>query len=380
MKVPSTAVSADTRHVVGTMTGTSIDGDLDAALVSITGRGLDMRARLVRGRSTPLGALADDLRRAASGTPLAAAEFARIAREFGDAHANAIDALCTEVGIRPDLSVLHGQTIFHAPPLSWQLIDPWPVVTRVGCRVRYDLRNANLASGGQGAPITPLADFVLFADDIRPKSILNLGGFANATMLPPRRDGVGAIAGLDLCPCNHLLDRVARTRLARPFDDHGRAARSGTPNASLVDRIASALLASTRGAPRAPQRSLGTGDEALESVDATANLSPADACATVVEALASALAQRLREVGHGAGVPIIVAGGSARHAVLRERLAIRTESPVETSETHASIPVESREAAGMAVLGALADDGVRYTLPQVVGALSHALDSALVTP
>ena len=176
--------------MVGTMTGTSIDGDLDAAVVSIHGHGLEMRAPLVLGRSFPLGTVADDLRRIAAQGAMNAREFASIAHAFGECHAHAVESLCDEAGVKPDLAVLHGQTVFHAPPLSWQLIDPWPVAARLGCAVRYDLRGANIASGGQGAPITPLADFILFADEAMPKTILNLGGFANATLLPPRARGL----------------------------------------------------------------------------------------------------------------------------------------------------------------------------------------------
>lgn len=365
------------RFVVGTMTGTSIDGDLDAAVVSIHGHGLEMRAPLVLGRSFPLGTVADDLRRIAAQGAMNAREFASIAHAFGECHAHAVESLCDEAGVKPDLAVLHGQTVFHAPPLSWQLIDPWPVAARLGCAVRYDLRGANIASGGQGAPITPLADFILFADEAMPKTILNLGGFANATLLPPRASGTDGIRGFDACACNHLLDRVARTRLGRPFDEDGRRAAHGTPDPALAAAIAESIAPSVRSA--ANTRSLGTGDEAASAVDLTADLSPQDACATVTEGLALALAARLLAAGHEVGSTIVVAGGSARHRLLRERLAQHASSPVETSEEHTGIPVAMREAACMAVLGALADDGLRFTLPQVTGATSRTLDSARIS-
>lgn len=377
MTPPAGAAEPTPRFVVGTMTGTSIDGDLDAALVSVHGHGLAMRAPLVLGRSFPLGAVADDLRRIAAQEAMHAREFARISHAFGECHAHAVESLCREAGVRPDLVVLHGQTVFHAPPLSWQLIDPWPVAARLGCAVRYDLRGANIASGGQGAPITPLADFVLFADEAVPKTILNLGGFANATLLPPRASGPHGIRGFDVSACNHLLDRVARTRLGRPFDEDGRAAARGTPDLATATAIAEILAPSED--PHGRSRSLGTGDEAVGAVGLTADLEAADACATVTEGLALALAARLLAAGHEAGSTIVVAGGSARHRALRERLAQHASSPVETSEEHTGIPVAMREAAGMAVLGALADDGMRFTLPQVTGAVSRTLDSARIS-
>lgn len=365
------------RFVVGTMTGTSIDGDIDVALVSVHGRGLAMQAPLVLGRSFPLGPIADDLRRVAAQAPMNAAELARVAHAFGESHALAIAALCREAGVQPDLAVLHGQTVFHAPPLSWQLIDPWPVAVLLGCAVRYDLRGANIASGGQGAPITPLADFILFADAAKPKTILNLGGFANATLLPPREAGPERIRGLDLCACNHVLDRVAHTRLGRAFDEDGRAAAKGTPDLDIAREIAERLGADAAAQALRP-RSLGTGDEAASLVERTADLEPSAACATVVEGLALALAARLIGAGHGIGGTIVVAGGSARHRLLRERLAEHASSKVETSDEHTGLPVAMREAAGMAVLGAMAEDGIPFSLPQVTGAASRALDSARI--
>jgi len=363
------------RLVLGTMTGTSIDGDLDVALVEIHGRGLSMRARFVDGLSRPLGPLADDLRRIARQEPLSAGEFARIARAFGEAHADALEALCRSTRLRPDLAVLHGQTVFHAPPHTWQLIDPWPVATRLRCRVRYDLRGANVASGGQGAPITPLADVVLFGCG-EGLIVLNLGGFINATYVPPRGSDVGEVRGFDVCACNHLLDRVARARLGTAFDPDGSAAHSGIGDAAIARKISHAIAPPEGfGAPR---RSLGTGDEAARLVDLTSGLEARDACRTVVDAIADATARVLAaEIPGKAGV-ILAAGGSARNAALMRALAWKTGCVVRSTEDSDGVPVQMREPAEIAILGALADDGVRYALPQVTGAASLAPDSAVI--
>lgn len=368
------------RFIVGTMTGTSIDGDIDAAIVSVHGHGLSLRAPVVACGSFALGPVADDLRRVANQQPMTAGELARIAHEFGVRHAEALAELCDSANVRPDLVVLHGQTVFHAPPFSWQLINPWPVAHRLRCAVRFDLRGANIAAGGQGAPITPLADFILFGHDTAPTTVLNLGGFANASLIQPRREGPRAVRGFDLCPCNHLLDRVARTRLGRPFDEDGRAASHGIVDASISAEIAARLrtVSSARDANRGP-RSLGTGDEGVRAVDLSAELSPSDACATVVDALARVLGECLLAAGHTRGDAIVIAGGSARHRTLRESLAFHSGCPVETSEEHSGVPVAMREAVAMAVLGALADDGVPYTLPDVTGAESCAIDSARIS-
>ena len=368
------------RFVAGTMTGTSIDGDLDAALIEVIGSGLAMRARFVVGHSHALGDLATDLRRIAAQELLAASDIAQIARAFGEAHADALAELSAIAGIEPDLTVLHGQTVFHAPPLTWQLLDPWPVATRLHCRVRYDLRGANVSSGGQGAPITPLADFVLFGGT-EDTIVMNLGGFINATLVPARTRGVDAIRGFDVCACNHLLDSVARSRLGAAFDHNGEAALRGVVDESLSRQISEAIAPAEAKGERGAQtsrRSLGTGDEAARLVDLTKALSPSDACRTVVDAIADAA---LRVIAFDASVRptrILLAGGSARNRALRAAIALRTDVSVQTTAESHAIPVHMREAAEIAILGALADDGVCFTLPQVTGAASRAIDSALI--
>src|SRR5690349_11659226 len=138
------------RRVVGCMTGTSIDA-LDASLVEIDGHGLAMRAKPVRNLTRDLGDLAPRLRALAEQQPMTAGQIAAIARDFALLHASAILELLA--GEKADLICVHGQTVFHQPPLSWQLMQPAPIAQAVGCPVVYDLRQADLAAGGQGAPI-----------------------------------------------------------------------------------------------------------------------------------------------------------------------------------------------------------------------------------
>ncbi|MGH7290698.1 MAG: anhydro-N-acetylmuramic acid kinase, partial [Myxococcota bacterium] len=172
------------RNVIGVMTGTSIDG-IDIALTRIEGRGLDMRATLAWHVSQGLGELGPQLRQAADQQPMTAGQFARLAWDFGLLHADAIDASRKKhTSSPPDLIVAHGQTVFHQPPISWQILNPAPIAARFDCPVISDLRQADLAAGGQGAPITPLADWVLFRHEKHRRAIVNLGGFCNVTVLP----------------------------------------------------------------------------------------------------------------------------------------------------------------------------------------------------
>lgn len=382
------------RLVIGAMTGTSIDG-IDLALVEISGRGLDMRAKFLRGRSASLGGLAPRLREAAAQVPRPAAFFAELALELGRVHAEEARALAG--GETIDLAVLHGQTIHHAPPVSWQLMNPFPVAAALGCEVMSDLRQADLAAGGQGAPITPLADWILFGGEV-PRVILNLGGFSNATVLPAhaRRgakagsstDGesgaaagphaIDAIRGADLCVCNQLLDRAAAIVLGQPFDRDGAAAQAGRESPSLRAELEQLL-----DAQRLAGRSLGTGDEAFAWVARAAReLASNDLLRTAVAAIGAVIGHGVRALADGSRgrAEVIAAGGGARNLALCRSIAASLGRPLTTTGS-LGVPIQMREAAAMAVLGALACDGVPISLRAVTGrSLPRCLDGLRCRP
>lgn len=342
------------RLAVGTMTGTSLDA-LDASLVRLEGSGMEIRASLERHVTADLGGLRPRLRAACDGTAMAARDFASLAMEFGRLHADVVAGLVRESTV--DLVALHGQTVFHGPPVSWQLVNPWPVAHRLRCPVVSDLRGSDLACGGQGAPITPLADWILFRD-ARPTAVVNLGGFCNITWLPAASEGPAGIRGADICPCNHLLDAAARRALGRPFDANGAAASSGTVREDRSVDLKRALEAAA-----GARRSLGNGDEAVAVLEAMADLPAADLLATVCRLVG----QRIGTAAVSAGPRprVVLAGGGSRNAALRGAIAGSAEGGEVLNSAALGVPAEARESMEMAILGALAWDGIAVTLPAV---------------
>lgn len=344
------------RRALGTMTGTSADG-IDVAVVRIEGEGLSMRAAYEGGWSTPLGAQGARVRELAGGALVSAGAMAELAHELALAHAELIATARAEVG-NLDLCAVHGQTVFHRPPVSWQLVNPWPIARAAGCPTVFDLRGADLSAGGQGAPITPIADWVLFRDAARTRAIVNLGGFCNITVVPA--GGAGSLAGVigfDVCVCNQLLDAVAREALGVPFDDGGVAALGGTADARACGDLRRVLLAQ-----RSAGRSLGTGDEAFAWIGTWKNrVSPADLAASAAEAIGAVIAEAASDAQE-----VVVAGGGTRHAGVVGAIARGVGHRPKTT-WDLGVPAEYREAAEMAVLGALCADGVPITLPRVTG-------------
>ena len=338
------------------MTGTSLDG-LDVAAVAIEGTGLQMQAELLEHRHVPLGACGVRLRALCEQAPHRAADIAALAHELGTLHAETIEPLISALPRPVDLVAVHGQTVFHAPPLSWALIDPAPLLAVLDAHLVTDLRTLDLARGGQGAPITPLADWILFRGP-RPRTIVNLGGFCNGTHLPDETGTPDAIRGADVCACNHLLDAGARRWLDRAFDEDGAVALSTTPEEAWIPTIVERLEVRSESV----NRSLGTGDEGVDLIAALDALpTAAKRLSTLAAGIAEVIARAIPATNE-----VLLFGGGAHHQGVRRELA-RRRGGAPTSLGAAGIGVEAREAAAMGVLGALAFDGVDITLPAVTG-------------
>jgi len=309
-----------------------------------------------------LGPLADDLRRIAAGEPLSAAAMAAAAGALGELIAAVVVELLPEHDTITCIAV-HGQTVHHAPPTTWQLLDPAPIVAATGISVVTGQRLGDLACGGQGAPITPLADWVLYRTD-EPRLVLNLGGFANATALPGSNGGIDAIGGADLCPCNHLLDTFARDRLNAAFDMDGQRATQGT-----ADQTAATIFGDTLYKRVSNCGAMGEMDMHVDLLEILEPLSTSNAAATLTLALSRVIGERCAALGEGA---IVIAGGSAKHAPLVAAIEAASNRAV------SALPnADSREGAALAVLALLELDGVPCTLPAVTGRSSESVPGSL---
>lgn len=341
----------ESRLVFGAMTGTSLDG-LDLAAVLIEQRGLAMRAEIIANRSCALDGAAD-LRRLAAGEPFTAQAIARMAHNLGTTHAREIASFSRELQRSPDLLAVHGQTIYHAEGLNWTLLDLAPLMTSVDCPIFSQPRLHDMATLGTGAPITPLADWVLLRGD-RARVVVNLGGFCNATILPANC-APNDVRAFDVCACNQLLDEASRRWLNEPFDRDGAAGVRGAIDAERASAITNKLATQTN---HAAAKSLGTGDEhfsLLTSLEALPNVD--DRIATLVASIGAAIRARIADHGNAEW---LLFGGGAHNLGLRRALEV---DAIGTS----TLACDVREAAAMAVLGALAFDGVSITLDAVTG-------------
>ena len=372
-------------RVLGLMSGTSADG-VDAVLAHFTGQPQRPRWTLEAHHFSPYPAeLQRRLIHVGQGEPVPAAELLELAEAVTEHQALAARA-CDPAG-RAQLVGCHGQTLWHRPPqpgrrgASWQLLQGPLLAELLGRPVVFDFRSADLALGGQGAPLVPPADQALLGRCGGWRAVLNLGGIANLTLIPPATGPQRhqPVRGWDCGPANTLLDLATRHfsagRLA--YDAGGAWARQGRCDEALIQHWLREPYFQTP-----PPKS--TGRELFGQADLERRLGelgprdPADALATLTGFSAAVVAH---ELNHGPQpVELLVAGGGCRNALLMEQLRLLCRGLILRPLAELGIGDAEREALAFALLAWWHVRGYRGSLPSVTGARRAAVLGLLAKP
>jgi anhydro-N-acetylmuramic acid kinase len=355
--------------VIGLMSGTSMDGiDVAAADLHLDGGVLTL---------TPLGdatvPYSPGLRSALAGAlppaPVTAGELCRLDTIVGQEFA----AAATRLGIEPELVVSHGQTLFHwvEDGHVWgtlQIGNPAWIAEATGAPVLSDLRSADVAAGGQGAPLVGLFDVLLLGPVGEVRAALNLGGIANLTVVSPDNPPVAFDAG----PANALID-AAVERLSGGSEGCDTAGRRAARGRVDIDLLAALLDDPYYELP--PPKTTGKERFHLAYLDAALDRLPAppgsdDLCATLTAHVAEVVAAACRR--HGVKQVVASGGGTANPALMRA-LADRLAPVALGTVDGLGIPSGAKEAYAFAVLGYLSVHGLSGTLPSLTGARHPAV-------
>lgn len=349
-------------HVIGLMSGTSMDG-IDVALIETDGERTisfgpqasfpydDADRAMLRDALADATALMD--RDARPGT-LGQAEAMVTER-----HAAAVEAFLARFAVprdSVDLVGFHGQTVLHRPGdrLTVQIGDGRALASRLGMKVASDFRAADVAGGGQGAPLVPIYHQALVEREglDGPIVIINIGGVANITYIAKGEDPVACDTG----PGNALLDDLMLERTGVALDRDGATAARGTVDArALADLMAHPYF--LRPAPKSLDRNAFS----RAPVDA---LRTEDAAATLVAFTAATIAASITALRHPALA--IVCGGGGRNATLMRELAARLPCPVETADEH-GWSTDAMEAQAFAYLAVRQTRALPITFPLTTG-------------
>lgn len=364
---------------IGIMSGTSADG-ADAAAIE-----LDVPATRVRVLATASEPYAGELRTAVlalgEGGAMDARAIARVHAMLGDHYAQLAARVMKELAARADVITVHGQTVAHLPAerVTLQIGDAARVAQRTRVPTVSDLRSADVAAGGEGAPLVPFADFVLFGA-LAPLAILNIGGIANLTIVPS--GDPDAVIAFDTGPGNMVIDAVAQIE-GTSLDEDGAGARRGRVDSETLSEFLSHPYFARR-APKSTGREQFGGAFAsrLAQIVARHGGSHDDALATATALTARTVADALRREARRPVSRLLVAGGGARNPTLLEMLrdALAPEiGAIEPTDVH-GVPSAYREAIAFAILGAYRLRGLPNTLPRTTGAARAVSGGALHLP
>jgi anhydro-N-acetylmuramic acid kinase len=278
-------------------------------------------------------------------------------RVVTEAHVEAARRLIEESGAPAvDLIGFHGQTVFHAPErrLTVQIGDGAALARRLDIPVVRDFRAADIAAGGEGAPLVPVYHRALAARAglETPVAIVNIGGVANLTWI----GAGGTLTAFDTGPGNALIDDLVRTRTGKPMDENGALAGAGKVDAAILSRLT--------GHPyfgRAAPKSLDRNDFSASVVEP---LLLEDAAATLTAFTARTIALAIE--GQGGAKRIVVAGGGARNPTLLAMLADAAKAPVVTADA-LGWSADFIEAEAFAFLAARSVASLPLTFPETTG-------------
>lgn len=376
--------------VIGLMSGTSVDG-IDAALVDISGTEEDLTVKLLAGATFAYPeALRNQILAICSGKALNIAELATlddaIALEFAQA-SQQIQASA------PTASLIgsHGQTIFHRPPTNNQAKDQVQlgysyqvgrgelIAHLTGIKTISNFRVADIAAGGEGAPLVPKIDLCLLSHPTKTRAVQNLGGIGNVTYLPPNSKSEAAdvqIFGWDTGPGNALLD-LAVARLSngtKSYDQDGQWAAQGKPCQQLVSQWLQQDFFQ-QPPPKSTGRELFGTDylaQCWQAMDEL-GLGASDRLATLTELTVASMVHSYRQFLPQMPEEILLCGGGSRNSYLRQRLQAELTSAQIGTTDEVGIDADFKEAIAFAVLAYWRVLGIPGNLPQVTGAVQPVL-------
>lgn len=334
---------------LGLMSGTSLDG-LDLALCRFTKTDESWDYSVIAADTMTYNAEMID--RLARAIEMSAYDFAKLDVDFAVDVAEKVNVFLNKTNAKPDFIASHGHTTFHQPAigLTSQIGCGAVIAARTGITVVCDFRTTDVANGGQGAPLVPIGDELLYG---KYDACLNLGGFSNISF---RRDD--RRVAFDVSPCNMALNYLAN-KLGRDFDKDGDIARSGKLSDALFTQLNNIEFYKKSGA-----KSLGKEwfDMEFKTVLDASSTSTEDKLRTLVEHIAHQLAQASQG---NAGETMLVTGGGARNLFLIERLkALGSKKIIIPDEE----TINFKEAISFAFLGVLRIRGEINCLRDVTGA------------
>lgn len=384
-----TALAAkDSRLICGVMSGTSVDA-IDVAIVRVRGDGTETRVDLQHYSET---LFPEELQQLvftnADVSTSNVYDLCLLHTAIAHTYADAIRQTCEEAGMEVrdlDLIGMHGQTMHHIPDAAVVAGQAMRATMQSGSGptlaalldvpVLCDFRAADMAVGGQGAPLVPYADYILFRSQQDHRLFLNIGGISNLTWLPAGCT-IDQVAAFDTGPGNMVIDSLARQFLGKEFDEGGAVARTGRVNSDLLSWMLSHPFF-RQAHPKSTGREMFGSEFVGTFLQIARDLevdTPADLIATAAECTVRSTSAAISELTAGYGsFDLFVGGGGARNLFLTEGLRFSLPAARLRPFEDCGLPADAKEAVCFAVLANEWLHGNPANLPGVTGAGKRVL-------
>jgi len=323
-------------RIAGVMSGTSLDG-IDVAIVEVLGR----RIRTIGFLATPYSEATRAAILAVSDAITHTSAISRLNFQLAELYARAVLRAVRRFG-PVDLIGCHGQTVYHeGGSNTLQLGEPAVLAERTGLPVVSNFRARDIAAGGQGAPLVPYVDYLLFRHPTRTRVALNIGGIANITVIPPAAAPNDVVA-FDTGPGNMVIDALARD-MGQPYDRGGKIAASGRVDTALLDELLADPYYRRRPPKSAGREQYGAAFVArLKAI----GLPLRDLIATATVLTAATIAMAIGD----RSADLIISGGGVHNSQIMAHLAgFLPAASISTSTDH-GIDADAKEAIAFAVL------------------------------
>lgn len=356
--------------VIGAMSGSSLDG-LDMVFVEVEEKGGNWSFQVLQADCMPFESeLKEQLRNAPT---LSARALASLDAAFGNYIGEQVNQFIEKNALQYKVALIasHGHTVFHHPPhYTTQIGNGAFIAAATSLPVVSDLRTMDVAMGGQGAPIVPIGEQLLFPQY---RYFLNIGGIANISY-----NGGTVYDAFDVCPANRVLNSLAE-QMGFAFDEQGVHARKGNIVEGLLDQL-NAQEYYWQTFPKSLANEFGT--EVILPLITSCKLDPRDALCTYVEHIAMQVSESIQQVNRKRGVvskddKMLVTGGGAFNQFLIERLRIHLHPLHVLVEIPDAQTVAYKEAIIMGLLGILRWREEPTVLKTVTGAREHSIGGAL---
>ena len=372
-------IKKKTTIVIGLMSGTSVDG-IDAAAVEISGSEEDIEVKLLTGETFAYPKkLRNEILAVCEGKALNIAQLAELDDAIALSFANAAQKI--QLQHQAELIGSHGQTIYHRPPIadrlgySLQLGRGELIAHLTGIKTVANFRSADIAAGGEGAPLVPKIDVCLLSHPTKSRAIQNIGGIGNVAYLPPKTSNQSQF-GWDTGPGNALIDlAVARlTNGTKTYDHNGQWAAQGNCDRQLVNQWLQQDFFQ-QPPPKSTGRELFSQDyldrrwQEMER----AQLSDRDCLATLTELTVASIVHSYRQFLPQIPDEVLLCGGGSNNSYLRQRLQAELTSAQISTTDKVGIDSNFKEAIAFAVLAYWRVKSIPGNLPQVTGATRPVL-------